>query len=432
MSEFDKIIGYKDVKAELIRLCDVIKNGERYRDLGVAPIGGLLLDGKPGVGKTLMANCFIKESGRKAYVCRKNKPDGEFVNEIKNTFNEAVQNAPSIILLDDMDKFANEDHFHRNAEEYVTVQSCIDEVKGKDVFVLATTNGTDNLPGSLLRAGRFDTTIYVKAPEGKDAVEIVKYYLSMKKSVSEVNAEDVARLLSGKSCAELETVINTAGQYAGYEEKEYIDMDDIARACLRVIYNAPESSTPHNKTVLERVAYHEAGHAVAAEMLRCGSVNLVSVRKNTGKTGGITVLNMPDEYWVNKKDMENRVISILAGKAATEIVFGEADMGANDDLHRAFDIVKRFVDDYCSYGFGYWVDRDNSQTLIARKEDRIIADMENYYATAKKLLVENRTFLDNIAKKLQEKDTLVYSEIREIKKNSLDLQKRAFALRIVG
>lgn len=182
MSEFDKIIGYEDVKAELIRLCDVIKNGEKYKALGVAPIGGLLLDGDPGVGKTLMANCFIKESGRKAYVCRKNKPDGEFVNEIKNTFFEAMENAPSIILLDDMDKFANEDNYHINAEEYVTVQSCIDEVKGKDVFVLATTNGTENFPKSLLRAGRFDTMIEVKAPEGKDAVDIVKYYLSMKKS----------------------------------------------------------------------------------------------------------------------------------------------------------------------------------------------------------------------------------------------------------
>ena len=419
MSEFDKIIGYKDVKAELERLCDVIKNGEKYKALGVAPIGGLLLDGDPGVGKTLMANCFIKESGRKAYVCRKNKPDGEFVKEIKNTFFEAMENAPSIILLDDMDKFANEDNYHRNAEEYVTVQSCIDEVKGKDVFVLATTNGTENLPGSLLRAGRFDTTIEVKAPEGKDALDIVKYYLSMKKSVSEVNAEDVARLLTGKSCAELETVINTAGQYAGYAEKEYIDMDDITRACLRIIYDAPESNAPHNKTVLERIAYHEAGHTVAAEMLESDSVDLVTVRKNTGSAGGLTCYHVADDYWVSKKHMENRIIAILAGKAATEIVFGETDTGANNDLHRAFDIVKRFVDDYCSYGFGYWVDRDNSQTLIARKEDRIIADMENYYAVAKKLLVENRAFLDNIAKKLQEKDTLVYSEIQEIKERSL-------------
>ena len=418
MSEFDKIIGYKDVKAELIRLCDVIKNGEKYKALGVAPVGGLLLDGEPGVGKTLMANCFIKESGRTAFVCRKNKPDGEFVNEIKNTFNEAANNAPSIILLDDMDKFANEDGFHRNAEEYVTVQSCIDEVKGKEVFVLATTNGTDNLPDSLLRAGRFDAIIEVKAPEGQDAVDIVKYYLSMKKSVSEVNAEDVARLLTGKSCAELETVINTAGQYAGYAEKEYIDMDDITRACLRVIYDAPESTAPHNKTVLERVAYHEAGHTVAAEILESGSVDLVTVRGNTGNVGGFTAYHSPDEYWASKKCMENRVIAILAGKAATEVVFGETDTGANSDLHRAFDIVKRFVDDYCSYGFGYWVDRDNSQTLIARKEDRVIADLENYYAAAQKLLVENRAFLDNVAKKLQAKDTLVYSEIREIKETS--------------
>lgn len=123
MSGFDKIIGYRDVKAELSRLCDVIKNTDKYKALGVTPIGGLLLNGEPGVGKTLMANCFINESGRKAFVCRKNKPDGEFVNEIKNVFAEATKNAPSIILLDDMDKFANEDDCHRNAEEYVTVPS---------------------------------------------------------------------------------------------------------------------------------------------------------------------------------------------------------------------------------------------------------------------------------------------------------------------
>lgn len=418
MSEFDKIIGYDDVKAELERLCDVIKNGEKYKALGVAPIGGLLLDGEPGLGKTLMANCFIKESGRKAFICRKNKPDGEFVNEIKNTFNEAVENAPSIILLDDMDKFANEDNQHRNAEEYVTVQSCIDEVKGKDVFVLATTNGTRDLPNSLLRAGRFDTIIGVKAPEGQDAVDIVKYYLSTKKSVAEVNAEDIARLLNGKSCAELETVINTAGQYAGYEGKEYIDMDDITRACLRVIYNAPESGVPHNKAVLERISYHEAGHAVVSELLESGSVDIVTIRRNTGNAGGFTSCHIPDDYWISKKHMENRVISILAGKAATEIVFGDTDTGANNDLHRAFDIVTRFSDDYCTNGFGCWTGMENSDNLLTRRESRIVFDLENYYATAKKLLIENRAFLDNLAKRLQEKDTLVYSEIREIKERS--------------
>ncbi|MCH5158675.1 MAG: AAA family ATPase [Clostridiales bacterium] len=421
MSEFDKIIGYKDIKSELIRLCDIIRNGEKYKALGVALSGGLLLDGDPGVGKTLMANCFIKESGRPAFVCRKNKPDGEFVNEIKKTFNEAVENAPSIILLDDMDKFANEDDNHKNAAEYVTVQSCIDEVKDKDIFVLATTNGTGNLPKSLLRAGRFDTIINVSVPEKQDAVEIVKHYLSAKKAIAEVNAEDVARLLSGKSCADLETVINTAGQYAGYANKEYIDMDDITRACLRVIYNAPESSAPGNPIVLERIAYHEAGHAVAAEILEEGSVDLVTVRKNTGKVGGLTCFHLADDYWISKTHMENRVIAILAGKAATEIVFGETDTGVNNDLQRAFDIVQRFTDAYCAYGFGHWTERNSSQTLITRKEEHIAADMERYYTQAKKILIKNRTFLDGIAKRLQEKDTLVYSEIKGIRAKTVGL-----------
>lgn len=418
MSEFDKIIGYKDVKAELFRICDVIKNADKYKALGVAPIGGLLLDGDPGVGKTLMANCFIKESGRKSFVCRKNKPDGEFVNEIKNVFTEAAGNAPSIILLDDMDKFANEDDYHRNAEEYVTVQSCIDEIKGKDVFVLATTNGTDNLPRSLLRAGRFDYVISVDAPEGKDAVEIVKYYLSQKKAVAEIDAEEIARLLNGKSCAVLETVINTAGQYAGYENKEMIGVDDIIRACLRVIYNAPESTAPHNPVVLERTAYHEAGHAVVAEILESGSVDLVSVRKNTGTVGGFTAYHNPDDYWISKTHMENRVIAILGGKAATELIFGEADTGANNDLHRAFDIVQRFADNYCSYGFGYWEGRDSSSDRLLRREDRITADMETYYARARKILIDNKAFLEALAKRLQEKDTLVSSEIKEIKEKT--------------
>ena len=110
--------------------------------------------------------------------------------------------------------------------------------------------------------------------------------------------------------------------------------------------------------------------------------------------------------------------AILAGKAATEIVFGEADTGANNDLHRAFDIVQRFADNYCSYGFGYWEERDSSPNRLSRREDRISADMEMYYARARKILIDNRAFLEGLAKRLQEKDTLVSSEIKEIKEKS--------------
>ena len=109
------------------------------------------------------------------------------------------------------------------------------------------------------------------------------------------------------------------------------------------------------------------------------------------------------------------MIALLAGKAATEIIFGEPDTGVNSDLRRAFDIVQRFSDHYCAYGFGYWEDRSSSPERLALREDRITADMETYYAKAKKILIDNKAFLERLAKRLIEKDTLIGSEIRKIK-----------------
>ena len=131
MNAFDKVIGYSYEKRELEKISDTLKNRETYRKLGVSSPKGLLLFGEPGLGKTLMANCLIEASGRTAYTCRKTEPNGEFIKVIKDTFKRAVENAPAIVFMDDMDKFANDDNRHRDSEEYVTVQSCIDGIRGK-------------------------------------------------------------------------------------------------------------------------------------------------------------------------------------------------------------------------------------------------------------------------------------------------------------
>ena len=113
MSEFDKVIGYDDIKAELKRFCDVLKNPEKYKKLGVTMPKGILLYGDPGLGKSLMAKCFIEESGRKVFTIRKEMPNGDFINYIKETFERAKGDGPSIVFLDDMDKYANEDENHK-------------------------------------------------------------------------------------------------------------------------------------------------------------------------------------------------------------------------------------------------------------------------------------------------------------------------------
>ena len=137
---FEAIIGYEDIKLELRRILDQLINSEKYEALGVTEPHGLLLHGEPGVGKSTLARCFLEACGRKSYICRKEKPNGDFVKEISRIFDEAEQNTPSVILLDDVDKFSNEDENHRDAEEFVAVQACIDRVKNSQVFVIATAN----------------------------------------------------------------------------------------------------------------------------------------------------------------------------------------------------------------------------------------------------------------------------------------------------
>ncbi|MDD3999274.1 MAG: hypothetical protein PHX62_00055 [Bacilli bacterium] len=217
--------------------------------------------------------------------------------------------------------------------------------------------------------------------------------------------------------------------------KEYIDMDDIIKACMRVVFNAPEivdrddlfNSDDVDEAHLEGTsdeysnndvitAYHEAGHAVVAELLEPQSVNLVSVCKYDGDIGGVTSYYQPPEYWQDKTHMENRVVTLLAGKASTELLSGCTDIGANSDIKRAFKIVERFVDDYCSVGFDKFIFyRDSSNNLLERRESLVFSEIERYSQKAKKLLIDNKEFLDRIEKRLIEKKTIISQDIKEIK-----------------
>ena len=417
--DFEKVIGYEPIKIVLERILDMIRNKEKYDKLGAKLPSGVLLSGKPGTGKTLIANSFIEASELPVYLIRKDEPDGDFVKFIKKSFEDAKSNAPAIVFLDDMDKFANEDDFHSDTEEYVTIQACIDNVKGCDVFVIATANNTRKLPESLCRSGRFDKQIRVNVPKGKDASKIVEYYMKQKNFVSDIDGEEIAKMLGGGSCAVLETVINEASILAGYENKEKIEKEDLLRSAMCVIFGAPEIADKRPIEILKKTAYHEAGHAVIAELLEPESISLVSVLGHDGPTQGVTAYYQEDDvYFSSIKYMKNRVKSLLAGKAATEIVYGEVDVGANNDIHRAIDITERFVDHYCGFGFDKFEFQNNSSNdLLSRKETIVFCELEKYYQEVKKMLISNREFLDKVAQSLVLKETLTYRDIQEIRAN---------------
>ncbi|MCR5636370.1 MAG: AAA family ATPase [Clostridiales bacterium] len=451
MKEFEKVIGYNAIKQELIRISDVLKNNDAYKKLCVNAPRGLLLHGEPGVGKTLMASCIIAASGRKAFICRKDKPNGDFVNAIKKTFSDAKAAAPSIVFLDDMDKFANGDESHTDAEEYVTVQACIDEVRDSEVFVLATANSLRVLPGSLKRVGRFDRIIKICNPDGEDAIRIISHYISKKKFVGDIDPISIARIMEGRSCAELETVINEAGLYAGYERSDKITMEHFMRACLHTVFNVPNGvlnakmpkiNLSDSKNPMTKVIYHEAGHATIAEVLKPGTVTLVSAYKQAGDTGGFTAfcknlkgnssselcLEEDDDYLNDLMAQDNdtideihaEVLGSLGGMAALEQRFGIIDTGTRSDLNRAFDYVSDLVIENCTCGFQYHSDgyrRSDSQELMARQEQAVAAEMERYYRKTKEILALNHELLDAIALELSRKGVLTAADIAEIKKD---------------
>ena len=326
-SYFANVIGYEKEKEQLYRLCDIAKNPGKYASLGVRLPRGVLLHGEPGLGKTLMATDLVAAMGRKSYILRKDKANDEFVETIGKVFAEAKKNAPSVIFLDDLDKFSS-DSDSRNPEELIAVQSGIDSVKEADVFVVATANEFRSLPYALRRPGRFDIILEISAPDRRDAVEIVRHYLSDKKIASDISVESIARLLDGSSCAALESILNEAGIYAGYENCTEIGRNHIIRAALRTVFSAEESVNAMPLAEKQEIAFHEAGHAAAALAYDPEGVGLISVRPTKGETRGVTQVFKPDGYFGSYEKMRQRVVMLLSGRAAVELKFGIIDVGA--------------------------------------------------------------------------------------------------------
>ena len=426
MNAFDRIIGYEAVKTELCGIADALANGEAYAKLGVTAPRGLLLHGNPGVGKTLMANALIEMSGRPAFVCRKDKPNGDFVNAIKKTFTDAASAAPSVVFLDDMDKFANGDRDHPDTEEYVTVQSCIDEVRNLDVFVLATANRIRALPQSLLRAGRFDRVIKVQNPRGREAADIIAHYMKQKKFVGEIDPAVVARLMNGCSCAELETIINEAGLYAGFDRSDEITPEHFMKAFLHTVYDVPigvlgaeipDTDLDDGSDTRARIVWHEAGHATVAEVLDPGPVSLVSAYCRERDMGGFTSCFRGDSDG-SCEEVYDDVCVALAGMAAQEQKFGAVDVGSAEDIDRAFEKLWQLVTKNCVRGLGLHENDftfSTSSELTSKQEQAVAAEGEKYFRRAKEILSVNRDLFGAIARELSKKGVLNTADIARIR-----------------
>ena len=409
MNNFDRVMGYEDIKRELICISDVLRNSKRYEKLGINMPSGVLLYGEYGLGKTLMAKSLIVESGCPAFTIKKEEPGSDMANEIWAAFSEAKSAKTSaIVFLDHLDEGAD-------ANVYATVRACMDDCKNAGVFVIATANELENIPDYMFRAGRFEKIIEIETPSVEDAEKILNCYLSEMHCGEDVNVAEIAKIMRGHSCADLHMVANEAGIRAAFNKRDSITQQDLISACLRVHFAAPEAHGSGSRKEQLEAAVHEAGHAVAAEMLDTGSVALTSIARHGSGPNGVTCVDVDDHAGERMKMLEHLVIRGLAGKAATEIVLGMVDTGSTDDLQKAFARVSNFVDDYCAYGFETYEGRKATETLRAKKEQLIAVKLEGYYQEAKNILIKNHVFLDKVIDELMKYDTLTQKDVKRIR-----------------
>ncbi len=422
MSEFDKIIGYEKEKKELLQICDILKRIEKYKEFGVSVPKGVLFEGVPGIGKTLMAWALIKESGWKCFHVKKDKPDDEFLKEITQVFEDAKNNAPAIIFFDDMDKFSERRSRHDdNQREFVAIQTGMETIKHDNVMIVATANDIDIMPESLKRSGRFDKIMQIQPPKFDDACKIVEHYLKDKKVSKDVKAEEIVKMMDGSTCADLEMLLNKAGIYAVYEGASKIEYSHVARAIANVLFHVNVNEDFSSRGLSGyRTAVHEAGHAIMAMLLGSEKPAIVSACVNDSDRGVCITYDVPNDY-SRYESCENHIMCAFAGRVAENLIFKDYSIGSMSDNKKAYDMIERFVMDEAIYGFDFSYYRADWDKRVVNSQLEGIAKVVNikmteYYEKVKSILLDFQEEIEKLAELIAENGFLSVRELDEFEK----------------
>ena len=424
--KFDDVAGLDEEKEEMIEIVDFLKKPEKFKKMGARVPKGVLLYGKPGTGKTLIAKAIAGE----ADVPFISMSGSEFIemfaglgaSRVRKLFEKARKLAPCIVFIDEIDAIGSRRTSNSGAEteNNQTLNQLLVEMDGfsseETIIVLAATNRPEMLDKALLRPGRFDRQITIPVPDLKGRLEILKIHARDKKISDDVNLESIAEDTAGFTGAELENILNEAAIVATKNKHEDIENLDIEEAVKKVTVGLEKRGRVYSEKDKKLTAYHEAGHAVVSRyLLTQTNVKEISIIPR-GVAGGYTMYKSDeDKYYISKTEMQEKLIALLGGRAAEKLVLNDISTGASNDIEVATKIARDMVTKYgMSDNLGP-IDFQGKEPYEMQMFGENIGDkigeevkklIDIAYSDALSLLQQHRDKLDMIAQALLEKEKI--------------------------
>ena len=442
---FKDVAGIDEAKEEVKEIVDFLKSPKKFTDLGGRIPKGVLLVGPPGTGKTLLAKAIAGEAGVPFFIISGSDFVEMFVgvgaSRVRDLFIQAKKNAPCIIFVDELDAVGR----HRGAglggghdEREQTLNQLLVEMDGfesnEGIIVMAATNRPDVLDPALLRPGRFDRQVIVPRPDVKGRQEILNVHVKNNPLADDIDLAVIARSTPGLSGADLENLVNESALHAARLGNQKITMDDFEFAKDKVLMGVERRSMIISEEEKKITAYHEGGHALVAK-LTPGSdpIHKVTIIPRGLALGVTQQLPIEDKYTHSKSYLNKRIMVLLGGRAAEEIIFNERTSGAANDLEVATDIARKMV---CEWGMsdelgpvklgnadeqvflGKEMSKHNnySETTALQIDNEIKSIVSSNYDKAVKLLKDNINLLHKLADMLLQQEVVDSKELDSLVK----------------
>lgn len=437
---FDDVAGEDEAKESLAEIVDYLHNPKKYTEVGASMPKGVLLVGPPGTGKTMLAKAVAGESKVPFFSMSGSEFVEMFVgmgaSKVRDLFKQAKEKAPCIVFIDEIDAIGKkrDGNFSGNDEREQTLNQLLTEMDGFEgntgVIILAATNRPESLDPALTRPGRFDRRVPVELPDliGREA--ILKVHAKKIKTADDVDFHTIARMAAGTSGAELANIINEAALRAVRNGRTTVQQADLEESIEVVIAGYQKKNAIMTDSEKKVVAYHEIGHAlVAAMQTESAPVQKITIIPRTSGALGYTMqVEQNDKVLMSKQELENKIATFAGGRAAEEVVFGEITTGAANDIEQATKLARAMI---TRYGMSDDFDMVAMETVNNKYlggdtslecaeetqreiDEKVVELVKTQHEKARRILQENRSKLDELAKVLYEKETITGKEFMEI------------------